>query len=241
MNAVTNALGMEFVRMLPGSFLMGCPAVEPDRYEDETQHHVTLTRDYYLQTTPVTQQQWQAVMGTTVAQQRDLADPEESLYGEGPQYPMYFVSWADCQQFIQRLNARGDGLYRLPTEAEWEYACRAGTTTRWSCGDDPQQLEQVAWYFDNANWQTHPVKRKNPNPYGLYDMHGNVWEWCQDWYGDYPTAPTVDPQGPESGSDRALRGGSWDSPARACRAARRAYRRPEYRLNCIGLRLLRLP
>ena len=241
MNAVTNATGMEFMPIVPGTFLMGCPADESERCEDETQHLVTLTEPYCLQTTPVTQQQWQSVMGSSVAQQRDLADPSESLYGEGPHYPIYYVSWVECQEFIQRLNARGEGHYRLPTEAEWEYACRAGTATRWSHGDDAQQLEQVAWYFDNADWKTHPVRRKKANHYGLYDMHGNVWEWCQDWYDAYPTGTVINPQGPALGSDKVLRGGSWDSPARACRSVRRAYRRPEYRLNCIGFRLVWIP
>ena len=232
-----NELGMDFILIQPGTFMMGSPPREQSRDSDETLHSVELTRPYFLQNTLVTQQQWQQVMGTNPS------------WFKHPDHPVECVSWEDTQDFLTALNRRRQGVYRLPTETEWEYACRAGASTPFSVGNG-EDLDAEQANFDGdypygrglrkpSPGTTTAVKSYRPNCWGLYDMHGNVWEWCQDWYGDYPTAPVIDPQGPESGSDKALRGGSWDSQARACRAVRRAYRRPEYRLNCIGFRLLR--
>ena len=169
----------------------------------------------------------------------------------GSEYPIYCVSWDECQAFIARLNAGGEGTYRLPTEAEWEYACRAGTSTPFGIGNG-HDLDSTQANF-NGDYpygkgekgadrkQTTPVKSFAANAWGLYDMHGNVREWCQDWYGDYPTGAVVDPQGSDTGDCRVLRGGSWINYARDCRSARRYGRSSERRLNYFGFRLLRSP
>src|SRR5262245_23998009 len=158
-----------------------------------------------------------------------------------PKRPVKNVSWDDVQEFIRRLQAREGGVtYRLPTEAESEYAARAETTTRWSFGDDASQLGRYAWYDGNAGRQTHPVGQLQPNPWGLYDMHGNVWEWVQDWHGKYTSDTAVDPTGPSSGSHRVSRGGSWNSDARLCRSANRIYGAPGERHVLVGFRLLRV-
>jgi formylglycine-generating enzyme required for sulfatase activity len=225
----TNSLGMRFVAIAPGTFWMGSPPDEPDRMENETRHQVTLTKGYYLQTTEVTQAQWKAVMGNNPSQFKGDTLPVESV-------PM-----SEIEYFIQLLNQRGEGTYRLPTEAEWEYAARAGTTTRWSCGDNESCLDQVAWYIVNANNKNHPVAQKQPNAWGLYDMHGNVWEWVQDFYTDYPSGPVTDPQGPSSGMYRTMRGGAqaFNANASHLRAAyRNYYLSPEFRLAYTGFRLV---
>ena len=148
---------------------------------------------------------------------------------------METVSWDDVQEFIRKLNAAvGEERYRLPTEAEWEYAARAGTS-----GDRYGNLDAIAWYGDNSGSRTHPVGRKAPNAWGLHDMLGNVWEWTQDWYGDYPGGSVTDPQGPASGSERVFRGGSWGGFARYCRASFRGYDSPGFRAGYLGFRLLR--
>jgi formylglycine-generating enzyme required for sulfatase activity len=150
------------------------------------------------------------------------------------------VSWDQVQEFVSKLNAGEKGpKYRLPTEAEWEYAARAGTTTAYSFGDDTRQLGEYAWYSENAGNTTHSVGQKKPNPWGLYDMHGNVWEWVQDWYGPYTAAAAVDPAGPSSGSNRVIRGGCWYFVAGYCRSAYRFLFAPGYRLDYLGFRLLR--
>jgi len=229
----TNDLGMTFVWIAPGPFMMGSPKDEPERDDDETLHQVTLTRGYYLQTTQVTQGQWRAVMG----------DNPSGFQDGGDTCPVESVSWDDAQEFIQKLNQRGDRItYGLPTEAQWEYAARAGTRTPFFFGG---QLST-----DQANYngkypmpggstgeyreKTVPVGSFPANAWGLYDMHGNVHEWCQDWYGEYPSGPVEDPTGPSSGVGR---GGSWFSSARYCRSARRSSRHPDARDNYLGLRL----
>ena len=144
------------------------------------------------------------------------------------------------QEFIRRLNTKESGVtYRLPTEAEWEYAARAGTTTAYSFGNDKSQLSQYAWYGDNSGGQTHPVGKLKPNAWELYDMHGNVWEWVQDWYGPYTAGAAVDPEGPSSGSNRVIRGGGWDDGAGNCRSTYRVNWPPGYRFGRLGFRLLR--
>jgi len=222
----------------PGTFTMGSPSSEPGRWDDEgPQHEVTISRGFYLGKFEVTQGQWQAVMGT-----RPWAG--ESYVRENPNHPAVYISWNDVQAFIQKWNeAAEDSLYRLPTEAEWEYACRAGSVTRWSFGDDESQLGEYAWYRDNA-WDVgeeyaHAVGTKLPNPWGLYDMHGNVWEWCKDGYGSYSSDAQVDPLGPAAGSFRVSRGGYFYNFARFTRSAFRNYYTPDDRYFYFGARLLR--
>lgn len=225
---VRNNLGMEFIYIKPGTFMMGSPSHEKGRYNNEKQHQVTLTRGFYMQTTEVTQGQWKAVMGSNPSRFK------------GDDLPVEQISWNDVQEFIRRLNQReGGDKYRLPTEAEWEYACRAGRTTRFSFGDDESRLGEYAWYDGNSGSRTHPVAQKKPNAWGLYDMHGNVWEWCQDRYGDYPSGSVTDPEGPSSGSYRVIRGGSWVNEPRFVRSANRGRSYPDYRNYNLGFRLLR--
>jgi formylglycine-generating enzyme required for sulfatase activity len=232
---VFNSLDMSFVYIPPGSFVMGSPEDECGRNHDEKQYEVTLSRGFYLQSTPVTQRQWQAVMGD---------NPTSS--SAGGDYPMEKVSWHECQAFIRKLNLLGEGVYRLPTEAEWEYTCRAGGAaalgdrelTVLFCEYDPF-ADAVAWYCGNSDRHSHPVALKNPNAWGLYDMHGNVMEWCQDWYGEYPAGAATDPAGPPAGVSRVIRGGSWFSGAKNCRAAFRGKWASNSRSHYLGLRLLK--
>jgi len=218
---------MKFVLIPAGTFMMGSPSDEPGRRPDQQQHKVTISKPFYLQTTEVTQGQWREIMGTNPSRFKDC----------GNDCPVDQVSWNDAQKFIGKLNQmEGTDKYRLPTEAEWEYACRAGSTTAFAngditetwCGYDPN-LDQMGWYCGNSDSKTHAVAQKKPNARGLYDMHGNVWEWCEDWYGDYPTGHVTDPKGPSSGTDRVFRGGSWDHLAGYCRSAHRYRKFPDSR------------
>ena len=213
--------------------MMGSPGQETDRYSDEgPQHMVTITRPYYMGIYEVTQEQWKAVMGTS-----------PSSFGYNATYPVESVNWEDCQKFIARINTMGIGTFRLPTEAEWEYACRAGSTTRFPWGDDPGygQIGQYAWYYSNSNSTTHPVGQKKPNGWGLYDMHGNVWEWCSDWYETpYGVGHVSDPQGPTTGSYRVFRGGAWIYVLLYCRSANRNYVTPASSYYYLGFRLVRI-
>lgn len=223
----TNSIGMEFVLVPPGVFLMGSPDSDKDAREDEQpQHLVTISQPLYLGRYPVTQAQWQAVMG------------ENPSHFTGDNLPVERVGWEDAQAFIRKLNAQeGHVRYRLPSEAEWEYACRAGSRTRYCSGDDAGLLGPYAWYGENSGGKTHPVGLLQPNAWGLHDMHGNVWEWVQDWYGDYPAGAELDPEGPSSGASRVLRGGSWDDSASYCRTADRDFDSPDSRDNDVGFRL----
>ena len=226
----TNSLGMKFVYIKPGTFMMGSPSSEADREDDERQHRVTLTKGYYLQSTEVTQGQWQAVMG----------DNPSRFKSCGADCPVEQVSWDDIQEFIKKLNQRdSDYQYRLPTEAEWEYAARAGSESRFCFGDSDETLKEYTWFEDNSGGKTHPVSEKRPNKWGLYDMYGNVWEWCQDWYNeDYPGGSVTDPRGPSSGDARVLRGGSWGHFAGDCRSADRGGYGPTNRFLNQGFRLV---
>ena len=224
----TNSIGMQFVRIPAGAFMMG--SSDGDSNEKPI-HKVTIGTAFLLGRFEVTQAQWEAVMGNTPSSFKGRHNPVER------------VSWDDVQNFIKKLNAKeGHNRYRLPTEAEWEYAARAGTQTKYSFGDDASRLGDYAWYGDNSGGRTHPVGKK-PNAWGLYDMHGNVWEWVQDWYGSdyYSNSPSTDPKGPSSGSNRVSRGGSWLYSAGKCRSANRDNYSPGIRSVNIGFRLLLSP
>jgi formylglycine-generating enzyme required for sulfatase activity/protocatechuate 3,4-dioxygenase beta subunit len=220
-----DGIKMGFVRIPAGSFYMGSPSSEEDREDNEEPvHEVHITRPFYMGKYEVTQAQWKSVMGTTLTQQQDKANSPWRLKGEGSEYPMYYVSWEEAVEFCKRL---GDD-FRLPTEAEWEYACRAGSQTRFYYGDDPNysELGQYSWYFGNSNNETHLVGQKKPNAWGLYGMYGNVSEWCSDRYifnSNYENAGKVDPTGPASVEDslRVYRGGNWLEKPKGCRSSNR--------------------
>ncbi len=215
---------MKLVLIPAGKFTMGSPKTEKGRFDDEgPQHKVTITKPFYMGLYEVTQEQYEGVVGKNPAKFKSAKNPVET------------VSWNDAVAFCKALSKKTGKLVRLPTEAEWEYACRAGTKTAFCFGDDEKRLGDYAWYEDNSERKTHPVAQKKPNAWGLYDMHANVWEWCSDWYADsYANAKPVDPQGPASGSYRVLRGGSWGDLTDFCRAARHDRSTPDYRGDHYG-------
>jgi sulfatase modifying factor 1 len=240
---ITNSIGMEFVLITAGSFHMGSHKHENERQGNERRHKVTLTKRFYMQTTEVTQGQWHAVMGKGLI----------NLHKGPDNWPVTRVSWYDAQNFIEWLNQKNDGVYRLPTEAEWEYACRAGTRTPYYWGSEANCSN--AMYGNNPldnYWcesyiaekglmpgKPAPVKSYPPNPWGLYDMSGNVWEWCQDWFYYYPKGHLIDPKGPSHGNSRARRGGSWFGGPNALRSANRNFANPAFKETTLGFRLVR--
>jgi formylglycine-generating enzyme required for sulfatase activity len=209
-----------------GTFQMGATSEQGSEAESDEKpvHSVTLS-NYYIGETEVTQALWQAVMGSNPS------------YFKGDNLPVENVSWNDCQEFIRKLNQKTGKNFRLPTEAEWEYAARGGKKSRGYKYSGGNTLGSVAWYGDNSGNKTHTVKTKSPNELGLYDMSGNVWEWCQDWYGNYNSGSQTNPQGPSSGSSRALRGGGWDNIAWSCRVSSRYINYPGIRFYYYGFRL----
>jgi formylglycine-generating enzyme required for sulfatase activity len=231
---------MEFIWIKPGSFLMGSSASEPDHGAWEgPQHEVTISKGFYLGKFEMTQAQWVAIMGTAPW-------TKKKYVRANPNHPAVYISWTAIEEFLRRLNsAAGEDLYRLPTEAEWEYACRAGTNTRRFFGDDDGLLGEYAWYVKNTKNAgapyAQPVGTKQPNPWGLYDIYGNVWEWVQDWYGDsYATGVMVDPTGVTSSSVRVMRGGGFVNLARNVRSAKRFSHDPSLRYCAFGARLVRI-
>jgi formylglycine-generating enzyme required for sulfatase activity len=255
-----NTIGMKFVRIAPGEFMMGSPDSEKGRFPNETQHKVTLTHGFMMAVTTVTQGQWKAVMGTTVAEQRDKVGAQAILVGQGDALPMYYASWDEAVDFCKKLSQTEGKHYRLATEAEWEYACRAGAQGRYGGSGN---LDEMGWFGDNSGdrhfdsndfWKKdaahydqrvvteyhcrpHPVGEKKPNAWGLYDMHGNVWEWCNDFHGDYPASGVFDPAGPQQGTARVLRGGAWNVRPDFCRSAFRHKHGPDSRNYYIGFRV----
>ena len=222
-----DSIGMEFKLIPAGTFIMG---------EGDQAHEVTLTKPFKIGVHEVTQAQYEQVMGVNPSKYKGASNPVEE------------VNWDDAVEFCRRLSElpaekAAGRVYRLPTEAQWEYACRAGTTTEYSFGDDDSGLGDYAWHRENSDKTTHPVGSKLPNAWGLYDMHGNVWEWCLDWYGDYPSGPVTDPMGaaPGSYSYRVLRGGCWSFTAVNCRSASRRGREPSYRYHYGGFRVCLSP
>ena len=231
-------LDLEMAFIQPGVFTMGSKSGAGDEMPPT---QVTLAKGYWLGKTEVTQGQWETLVGATVTQQRDKANREWALRGEGSEYPIYYVNWDEAMEFCRKLTERERAAgrlpegyaYTLPTEAQWEYACRAGTTE-----DYAGSLDAMAWYGGDKGGQTHPVGQKKANAWGLYDTHGNVREWCRDWYRDHlPGGSVVNPAGPASGSTRVVRGGSWISPARDCRSAARFGSAPGVRQGSLGFRL----
>ena len=219
-----------------GTFTMGATAEQTEANEDEKPaHQVTITKDYYMGETEVTQALWYAVMGQKPI---SFGSAWTASYGLGDNYPAYEISWNDCQEFITKLNQLTGLTFRLPTEAEWEYAARGGnkaTTQTLYSGNNTNGY--VAWYWDNSSSSTHAVAGKSANALGLYDMSGNVSEWCNDWYGSYSSGEQTDPAGPGSGSYRVLRGGCWHDDAPDCRVAYRYSHSPSYRSMYGGMRL----
>ena len=220
-----DSIGMEFKLIPAGTFTM---------VDGGEAHEVTVTKPFKMGVHEVTQAHYEQVMGVNPS------------YFKGAENPVEKVSWGDAVEFCRRLSdlpaekAAGN-VYRLPTEAEWEYACRAGTTTMYSFGDDDSELGDYARFRGNSGTKTHPVGSKQPNAWGLYDMHGNVFEWCQDWHGDYPSGAVTDPTGPAVGSSRVIRGGCWLDPAVICRSAFRSGYEPSIRDYYYGFRVCLSP
>ena len=239
----TNTLGMEFVLVPSGTYTMGSPPEESHRGPSEVRHQATISKPFYMQTTEVTVKQWYSIM-----ERRMMGSQEDA-----ENLPITQVSWYDCMKFIKHLNRLGQGKYRLPTEAEWEYAARAGTSTAYSWGDtidcdkamygnNSLKENECQLYIRSIGLQIDhpaPVKTYIPNSWGLYDMHGNVWEWCMDRFGDYPKNAVIDPKGQESGNMRIRRGGSWFKYGYSCRSANRSFGHPATRYKTTGFRLVR--
>jgi len=226
---IVNSVDIVLVPIPAVEFMMGSPESEEGRNDNnETQHRVQITKPFYLSAYEVTQAQYQDVMGN---------NPSHS---KGANKPVEKVNWSDAVEFCRKLSDEEGAEYRLPTEAEWEYACRAGTATAYSFGDGVSRLGDYAWHRGNSDSKSHPVGEKLPNNWGLFDMHGNVREWCQDWYGGYETEQMLsDPVGAASGSRRVLRGGAFFLQPRYVRAAYRPIIQPVYRIHGIGFRLAR--
>jgi formylglycine-generating enzyme required for sulfatase activity len=228
-------------------------------FDDEKPVHTVTVSSFSMSKYPVTQREWREVMGTTVRQQRDKADRSYSMGGEGDNYPMYYVSWHEAVEYCNRRSQKeglapvysvtGDSItfdrsangYRLPTEAEWEYAAKGGRNQPYPAFEysGSNRADEVAWYKDNSGGGTHPVGKKAPNALGLYDMSGNVWEWCWDWHGSYSSASQADPVGASSGHYRVKRGGGWYLSVQHVRSASRSYSAPSSRFIYIGFRILR--
>ena len=252
-----NGVTFKMIKVEGGTFKMGAQSTDPsgENYDSEAcgweqpVHSVTLS-DYYIGETEVTQELWEAVMGTTIEQQRqkeqEYWEPDLGLYGQGATYPMYYISWEECQEFIAKLNQLTGKRFRLPTEAEWEYAARGGNKSRGYKYSGSNTIGDVAWYRVNAYavgesspaYGSHPVGTKSPNELGLYDMSGNVWEWCSDWDGDYSSSSQTNPTGPTSGAARVGRGGGWSFGAQYCRVAYRFRLSPGNRGDTFGFRLV---
>ena len=223
-----NGVSFDMIAVEGGTFTMGATAEQAsDAYSDEKPTHQVTLSSYYIGKTEVTQELWQAVMGS---------NPSGF---SGANLPVEKVSWEDCQIFIAILNELTGKYFRLPTEAEWEYAARGGSKSQGYKYSGSNTVDDVAWYPSNSSSKTHPVATKAPNELGIYDMSGNVLEWCSDWYSSsyYSSSSQYNPTGPASGSRRVYRGGSWGSSARLCRVSYRDYNGPSYRFYNLGLRL----
>ena len=238
---LTNSIGMKLVLIPRGKFMMGSPESEQGRKEDENQHEVTISKDYYLGVYEVTQAQYEKVMD------KNPSHFQGAIVGnENADLPVENVSWDDAVEFCKKLSELPDEkkvgrVYRLPTEAEWEYSCRAGSKTAYSFDDEEGLLSEYGWFRRNSSDRTHTVGLLEPNAWGLYDMHGNVWEWCSDWYEEYPKGAVSDPTGAKEGSLRVDRGGSWRYEAAVCRSAIRLRVNPSFRDDRSGFRVALSP
>ena len=221
-----NGIKYSMVWVEGGTFRMGATSEQgSDAESDEKPVHSVTLSGYYIGKTEVTQALWKVVMGS---------NPSSC---KGDNLPVEQVSWNDCQKFIRKLNSLTGQNFRLPTEAEWEFACRGGNNSRGYKYSGSNYIDNVAWYDGNSGDKTHPVGTKAPNELGIYDMTGNVWEWCADWYGDYSSGAQINPKGPYDGSIRVYRGGGWSGGVSRCRSSNRDDRRPSGRSFFLGLRL----
>lgn len=236
-------LDMKMIYVEGGTFSMGATAEqEDDAYDWEYPVREVTLAPFYIAECEVTQSQWEKVMYTTIESQAYMAG-KSVYYGVGADYPMYYVSWEEAQAFCEMLSELTGKNYCLPTEAQWEYAARGGNKSRGYKYSGSDDIEEVAWYMDNSETKNSAsrVKTKQPNELGLYDMSGNVYEWCRDRYGNYDADDTDNPAGPDSGFNRVLRGGSWDVNARSCRVSYRYYDYPDDRYYRCGFRVAVIP
>ncbi len=233
-----NGVSFNMIRVEGGTFQMGATSEQDYPYSNEKPAHLVTLSTYYIGETEVTQALWETVMSTTVRQQRDKTSKSLSLRGEGSNLPMYYISWNECQDFVRKLNQLTGKNFRLPTEAEWEYAARGGNKSRGYQLSGSNNLDDVAWYETTTDKGTREVKTKQPNELGLYDMSGNVLEWCQDYMGDYQSSAQTNPTGPSTGDCRVCRGGCFYDNAWDCRVAKREYFLPNTRDYDLGLRLV---
>ncbi len=234
-----NGVDFTMVAVEGGTFTMGATSEQgSDAGSNESPTHSVTLDNYYIGETEVTQALWYAVMGYKPT---SSGSQWSSTYGLGDNYPAYYISWEDCQTFITKLNALTGKTFRMPTEAEWEYAARGGKESQGYKYSGSNTIGNVAWYTSNSSSKTHTVKGKTANELGLYDMSGNVWEWCSDWYGSYSSSAQTNPTGTSSGSFRVARGGGWDNDATDCRVSCRNYFTPSYRNCYLGFRLVLEP
>lgn len=234
-------IGFNMKLVKAGTFTMGANVDDPNGTDyEKPAHSVTISKDFYIGETEVTQGLWQAVTGNSPTTD---GSKWSSDYGVGSAYPAYYISYNDVADFITKLNQKTGQKFRMPTEAEWEYAARGGSQSKGYLYSGSNNIEDVAWYTTNSGSKTHPVKTKSPNELGLYDMSGNVYEWCADWYDNtyYGISPSVDPTGPASGSNRVYRGGGWFNGATYCRTANRSRSTPTGRYDSLGFRLALSP
>ncbi len=234
-------VNMKMIWVEGGDFLMGCTSEQSDCDSDEQNVRRVTVDGFYIGMLEVTQSQWEKVVGTSIYQQKSKAGGD-STPGTGPDYPMYYVSWDEAMEFCRLLSNKTGRTYTLPTEAQWEYAARGGNKNEGAKYAGSNMIDAVAWYTDNSGSSTHIVGSKRANALGIYDMSGNVWEWCKDWYtSSYVSYDTNNPVGPSSGSARVRRGGSRSNSASYCRVADRNYFSPGYRKFNLGFRVVLLP
>ena len=235
-------INMKLIWVEGGEFMMGCTSEQSGCDSDEQNVRSVTVDGFYIGMLEVTQAQWEKVMGTSISQQRNKANSSLSLCGVGSDYPMYYVSWEEATEFCRLLSNKTGRTYTLPTEAQWEYAARGGKKNEETKYAGSNMIDAVAWYDDISDWSSHPCGTKRANALGIYDMSGNVYEWCKDWYSNsYTSYDTNNPTGPSSGSFRVCRGGCWYLHKRWCRVAFRKKESPNSRYRTLGFRVVCLP